>query len=55
MKAFRISSVPTLAVIVDGITEQRIIGLKPTEEIRTVIEKYIRRNNIGESNTEQNA
>lgn len=55
VKAFRISSVPTLAVIVDGITEQRIIGLKPTEEIRTVIEKYIRRNNFGESNAEQNA
>lgn len=55
VKAFRIYSVPTLAVIVDGITEQRIIGLKQKEEIIAVIEKYIRRNQLGESNTEQNA
>lgn len=58
IKAFRIVNVPTLAIIVEGITEQRIIGLKPTDEIRAVIEKYIRRNNIGEpreSTTEQNA
>ena len=55
VKAFRISSVPTLAFIVDGITEQRIIGLKSTEEIKKVIEKYVRRNKIGNTDAEQNA
>ena len=58
VKAFRIASVPTLAIIVEGITEKRIIGLKPIDQNRSVIEKYIRRNNFGESresNTEQNA
>ena len=55
VKAFRISSVPTLAFIVDGITEQRIIGLKSTEEIKAVIEKYVRRNKIGNTDAEQNA
>ena len=55
VKAFRISSVPTLAFIVDGITEQRIIGLKSAEEIKTVIEKYVRRNKIGNTDAEQDA
>ena len=55
VKAFRIASVPTLAFIVDGITEQRIIGLKSTEEIKAVIEKYVRRNKIGNTDAEQDA
>lgn len=55
VKAFRIASVPTLAFIVDGITEQRIIGLKSTEEIKMVIEKYVRRNKIGNTDAEQDA
>ena len=29
VKEFRISSVPTLTLLVDGITEQRLIGLRP--------------------------
>lgn len=52
VKAFRIASVPTLAFIVNGITEQRIIGLKTNEEIKTVIEKYVRRNTNGNTNAE---
>lgn len=52
VKAFRIASVPTLAFIVNGITEQRIIGLKTNEEIKTVIEKYVGRNTNGNTNAE---
>lgn len=52
VKAFRIVSVPTLAFIVEGITEQRLIGLKTTEEIKATIEKYVRRNNIGNTESE---
>ena len=52
VKAFRIASVPTLAFIVNGITEQRIIGLKTNEEIKTVIEKYVRRNTNENTNAE---
>lgn len=52
VKAFRIASVPTLAFIVNGITEQRIIGLKSADEIKSVIEKYVRRNTIGNTDAE---
>ena len=55
VKEFRISSVPTLAMTVDGITEQRIIGLKPIEELRVLIEKYVRRDDVGEADTEHDA
>ena len=55
IKEFRISSVPTLALLVDGITEQRLIGLRPIEELRTLLDKYVRRNDIGESVSDQNS
>ncbi len=55
IKEFRISSVPTLALLVDGITEQRMIGLRPIEELRTLLDKYVRRNDIGESVSDQNS
>lgn len=49
VRDFRITNVPTLAIAVDGITEQRVIGLKPIDELRKVINKYVRRNICGES------
>ncbi|MFR1517239.1 MAG: thioredoxin family protein [Clostridia bacterium] len=55
VKEFRISSVPTLALLIDGITEQRLIGLRPIEELRGVLSKYVRRNDIGESVSDQDA
>ena len=55
VKSFRISHVPTIAITVDGITEKRIVGLKPIEELRSIIDSFVRRNNIGEPNTDQDA
>ncbi len=55
LKEFRISSVPTLALLVDGITEQRIIGLRPIEELRAMLDRYVRRNDLGDSVSNQNA
>ncbi len=55
LKEFRISSVPTLALLVDGITEQRIIGLRPIEELRALLDRYVRRNDLGDSVSNQNA
>lgn len=55
VKSFRIAHVPTIIITVDGITEKRVVGLKPTEELRNIIDKFVRRNNIGESDSEQNA
>lgn len=54
-REYRIASVPTLAILVDGITEQRIIGLRSAEELRTVLDKYVRRKDIGESASDEQA
>ena len=54
LREFRIASVPTLAVLVDGMTEHKLIGLRPIEELRGVLSKYVRRNDSGESVSDQN-
>lgn len=54
-REYRITSVPTLAVLVDGITEQRIIGLRTVEELRAILGKYVRRKDIGESASDEQA
>ena len=55
VKEFRISSVPTLTLLVDGITEQRLIGLRPIEELRSLLGNYARRNDRGESVSNQDS
>ena len=55
VKSFRIAHVPTIAITVEGITEKRIVGLKPIEELRSIIDSFVRRNNVGEPDTEQDA
>lgn len=55
MKEFRVSSVPMLALLIDGITEQKLIGLRTIEELRSMLSKYVRRNDIGESVPDQDA
>ncbi len=45
---YRITSAPTLAVLVDGITQQRMIGLRSIEDLRSVLDRYVRRKDIGE-------
>ena len=55
VKEFRISSVPTLTLLVDGITEQRLIGLRPIEELRSLLGNYARRKDRGESVSNQDA
>ena len=49
VKEFRISSVPTLILLVDGMTEQKLIGLRSPEELRTVLDKYVRRGDSGDA------
>ena len=48
-KEYRITSVPTLTLLVDGITQQRIIGLRTADELKATLDKFVRRNVIGES------
>lgn len=55
VKEFRISSVPTLTLLVDGITEQKWIGLREIEELRSAFDKYVRRYDIGESVSDEDA
>ncbi len=55
VKNFRIMHVPTIAITVDGITEKRIVGLKPIDELRSIIDTFVRRNEVGESDSEQDA
>lgn len=55
MKEFRVSSVPMLALLIDGIAEQKLIGLRTIEELRSMLSKYVRRNDIGESVPNQDA
>lgn len=55
MKEFRVSSVPMLALLIDGIAEQKLIGLRTIEELRSMLNKYVRRNDSGESVPNQDA
>ncbi|HOJ10242.1 MAG TPA: thioredoxin [Clostridiales bacterium] len=38
---FRIMSIPTIALFKDGKMVERIVGAKPAQEFKTIIDKYL--------------
>lgn len=39
-KDARVLSVPALSLVVDGVPRETLIGLRPSEELRTIIERW---------------